>query len=82
MAFWFILRDALYFQVFSCSISACFFIPFSILIIRLGKRELVCVLLVYLFVCFALVSFCHFSLPLGVGDWLRFMIVALPGLCY
>ena len=36
-------------------------------------------LLVYLFVCFVLVSFCHFSLPLGVGGWLRFVIVALPG---
>ena len=28
------------------------------------------------------VSFCHFSLPLGVGGWLRFVIVALPGLFY
>ena len=34
---------------------------------RLGKRELVCVLIVHLFVCFVHVSFCHFSLPLGVG---------------
>ena len=50
---------------------------------RLGKRELVCVLLVHcLFVCFVHVSFCHFSLPLGVGGWLRFMTVALPGLFY
>ena len=32
-----------------------------------GKRELVRVLLVHLFVCFVRVSFCHFSLPLGVG---------------
>ena len=29
-------------------------------------------LLVHLFVCFVCVSFCHFSLPLGVGGWLRF----------
>ena len=27
------------------------------------------------FVCFVRVSFCHFSLPLGVGGWLRFVIV-------
>ena len=45
----------------------------------LGKRELVCVLLVHLFICFVRVSFCHFSLPLGVGVGLRFGIVALPG---
>ena len=35
-------------------------------------------LIVHLFVCFIHVSFCHFSL--GVGGWLRFVIVALPGL--
>ena len=35
------------------------------------------------FVCFVRVSFCHFSLPLGLVGWLRFVIVALPGLfCY
>ena len=50
---------------------------------RLGKRELVCVFLVHLFVCFVRVSFIfHFSLPLGVGGWLLFVIVALPGLFY
>ena len=32
-------------------------------------------LLVHLFVCFARVCFCHFSLPLGVDDWMRFVIV-------
>ena len=31
----------------------------------------------HLFVCFVCVGFCHFSLPLGVGGWLRFVIVAL-----
>ena len=36
-------------------------------------------LLVHLFVCFVRVSLCHFSPPLGVGGWLRFVIVALPG---
>ena len=34
-------------------------------------------LVVHLFVCFALVSFCPLSLPLGVGGWLRFVIVAV-----
>ena len=37
-------------------------------------------LLVHLFVCFVRDSFCNFSLPFGVGCWLRFVIVALPGL--
>ena len=32
------------------------------------------------FVCFARVNFCPVSLPLGVRDWLRFVIVDLPGL--
>ena len=47
-----------------------------------GERELVFVLLVHLFVCFARVGFVLFSLPLGVEGWLRFVIVALPGLFY
>ena len=38
--------------------------------------------LVHLFVCFVRVIFCHFSLPHGVGRWLRFVIEALPGLFY
>ena len=48
----------------------------------LGKRKLVCVLLMHLFVCFVRVSFCHFSLTLGVGGWLQFVIAALPRLFY
>ena len=43
--------------------------------IRFGTK--VCrqiVFLVPLFVCFARVSFCPLSLPLGVGGWLRFVI--------
>ena len=35
---------------------------------------------VHLFVCFARVWFCPFSLPLDVGGWLRFVIVAHSGL--
>ena len=37
-------------------------------------------LLVHLFVYFVRVSFYHFSLPLAVGDSLRFVIMVLPGL--
>ena len=49
---------------------------------RLGKRDLVCMVLVHLFACFVRVSFCQFSLPVVVGDWLRFVIMALPGFFY
>ena len=55
---------------------------FSILSPRLGKMELVFVLLVHLFVCFVHVCFCPFSLPLGVEGWLRFVTVAYPGPFY
>ena len=55
---------------------------FSLLSPRLGKRELVYVLLMHLFVYFAHVNVCLFSLPLGVRDWLQLLIVALPGLFY
>ena len=37
---------------------------------------------VHLCVYFVRVSFYHLSLPLGVVGWLRFVIVALPGLFY
>ena len=76
VALWFILRGASCFKVFPCSLSSCFFIPFSIVITLLGEegtglcasRAFVC-----LFLC---VSVCHFSLPLRVGGWPRFVIVA------
>ena len=85
VALWFILRGALCFKVVLCSLSSCFFIPFSIVIISLGgqgaglcaSRAFVCLLFF-----FARVSFCPFSLPLGVGGWLQFVIVTLPGLFY
>ena len=54
-----------------------FLILLSVLVffspVSLGKS----VLFVLLFVYFARVNFCPFSLPLGVRDWLRFVIVAL-----
>ena len=34
------------------------------------------------FVCFAHARFCPFSLPLGVGGWLRLVTVAHPGRFY
>ena len=66
-------------KVFPCSLSSCFVVPFSIVMNSLGENGAgLCASRA--FVCF--VSFCHFSLPLGVGGWLRFMIVALPVLFY
>ena len=58
------------------------FVCFSILITSFGEEEAGIVLLVHLFVCFARVCFCHFSLPLGVEGWLRFVIMAYPGPFY
>ena len=78
VALWFILRGASWFKVFPCSFSSCFFIPFSIVITSFGEEGArLCASRA--FVCFVRVSFCHFSLPLGVGGWLQFVIVALPG---
>ena len=48
----------------------------------LGKRELVYVLLVHLFVYVGRVDFCPFSQPLNVSVWQRFVIVALHGLFF
>ena len=82
VALWFILRGASCFKVFPCSLSLGFVIPFSIVIISLGEegaglcasRAFVCL--------FCTCYFCHFSLPLGVRCWLRFVIVTLPGPFY
>ena len=54
---------------------------FSI-VITTGKRELVHVLFVHVFVYFARVNFCTFSLPLGVRECLRVVIVAHPCIFY
>ena len=71
------------FKVFPCSLSSCLVIPFSIVITSLGEERAGLCASRALFVCFVRVSFFfffffHFSLPLGVGGWLRFVIVALP----
>ena len=90
VALWFILRGP------SCFKSSCALCPrvssflLAVWSPHLGKRELVCVLLViclfvmYLLVVFFLffLFFFHFSLPLAVVGWLRFVIVSLPGLFY
>ena len=56
-----------------------FFSPISIAITSLGKEK-ANFSAFHTFVRFALVWFCLFSLPLGVWEGLRLVIVALPGL--
>ena len=78
VALWFILRgDFLY--VLPCVI---LFLCFSFLLVlrlpRLGKRANLSAFRT--FVQFVLVWICRFSLPFGVWEGLRFVIVTLPGL--
>ena len=62
------------------SFCSCVFSPFSIAITSLGEER--ANLSAFLtFVRFVLVWICRFPLPLGVWEGLRFVIVALPGLC-
>ena len=53
--------------------------PFSIAITSLGE-ERANLSAFRTFVRFVLVWICRFPLPLGVRSWLRFVIMALPGL--
>ena len=62
-----------------CHFVLVFFSPFSIAITSLG-RERANLSAFRTFVRFVLVWICRFSLPLGVWEGLRFVIVALPGL--
>ena len=62
-----------------CYFVLVFFSPFSIAITSLGE-ERASLGAFRTFVRFALVWFCLFSLPLGVWEGLRFVIVALSGL--
>ena len=57
---------------------SCVFSPFSIIITSLGE-ETANLSAFRTFVRFVLVWFCQFSLPLGVWEGQRFVIVALPG---
>ena len=57
----------------------CFFCPFSILIALLGEEgaglcSCICLLAMHTLICVT------FSLPPGVGGWLRLLLVALAGL--
>ena len=65
-------------MVLPCSLSMCFFCPFSILITLLGEEGAglcaYCLLAMHTLICVT------FSLPPGVGGWLRLLLVALPGL--
>ena len=65
----------------SFHVSFCSFVfsPFSIAITSLGE-ERANLSAFRTFVRFVLVWICRFSLPLGVWEGLRFVIVALPGL--
>ena len=64
---------------FRVSFCSCVFSPFSIAITSLGEeRANLCAFRT--FVRFVLVWICRFTLPLGVLEELRFVIVALPGL--
>ena len=56
-----------------------FFSPFSIAITSLGEKR-ANLSAFRTFVRFVLIWICRFSLPLGVWEGLRFVIVALPGL--
>ena len=62
-----------------CHFVLVFFSPFSIAITSLGE-EGANLSAFHTFVRFVLVWICLFSLPLGVWEGLRFVIVALPGL--
>ena len=62
-----------------CCLVLVFFSPLNIAITSLGE-ERANNSAFRTFVRFALVWFCLFSLPLGVWEGLRFVIVALPGI--
>ena len=62
-------------------ILVCVLSVFSIVITPLGEeRAGLCASRA--FVCLFCVDFCPFSCPLGVRDWLRLVIVTLPGHFY
>ena len=73
-----------YFVVYSTGrfvlcLALCFLVLLALRLPRLRGRGLVLVLFVRLFdLC--LFGFCRFTLPLGVWEGLRFVIVAFPGL--
>ena len=79
-----LLLCGLFYEAICCMsfhVSFCSWVFLVLLVLRLprlGKRDLILVLFVRLFdLC---LFGCRFSIPLGVGEGLRFVIVALPGL--
>ena len=76
VALWFILRGASCFKVLPCSLSSCFFIPFSIVNASLGEegaslcasRAFVCLFVLHVLV-FVLFLFLLMS-GVGCGLWL------------
>ena len=76
---YFVLVFCCFFVVVFLLLFFFFFSSFSIAITSLGE-ERANLNAFRAFVRFALVWFCLFSLPLGVWEGLRFVIVALPGL--
>ena len=70
VAFWFILRGDLFYVLPCVILFLCFSVLLALRLPRLGKRELILVL----------VWFCLFTLPVGVWEGLRFVNLALPGL--
>ena len=79
VALWFILRAICCMSFRVCHFVLVFFSPFSIAITSLGE-ERANLSAFRTFVRFVLVEICRFTLPLGVWEGLRFVIVALPGL--
>ena len=67
VALWFILRGASSFKDLPCSLSSCFFFPFSIVITSPGEEGAGLCASRHLFVCFARVSFGPFSLLVLTG---------------
>ena len=78
VALWFFLRGDLFYVLTLCYFVLVFSVLLALRLPRLGKRELILVLLVRLLdLClFGFISF----LFLGVWKGPRFVIVALPGL--
>ena len=73
---WFILRGGLLYVLLCVVLFLSFFGPFSIVITSLGE-ERANLGAFRTFVRFVLDWFCRFSLPLGVWEGLRFVVVAL-----
>ena len=65
--------------LFMCHFVLLLLSPFRIAITSLGEEK-ANLSAFRTFVRFVLVWICRFPLPLGVWEWLRFVIVALPGL--